>query len=169
MNIKVYKNSMLTFGEKEYRCIVGKNGLTTNKLEGDKKTPVGKFKISHILFRGDRLHIPQINLKTKRILPHDGWCDDPINIKYNQAIKFPFSGNVEKLYRDDCLYDIVCIIEYNTNPIISGKGSAIFFHLYDDKTKYTNGCVAVKRTDMIEILEKANNKIVIDIIDENCL
>ena len=57
---------------------------------------------------------------------------DPINNKYNQAIKFPFSGNVEKLYRDDCLYDIVCIIEYNTNPIISGKGSAIFFHLYDE-------------------------------------
>ena len=65
MSIKVYKNSILTFSDKEYRCIIGKNGLTTNKLEGDKKTPVGQFKISHVLFREDRLNIPQINLKTR--------------------------------------------------------------------------------------------------------
>ena len=27
-----------------------------------------------------------------------GWCDDPSSKKYNKLIKFPFSGNAERLF-----------------------------------------------------------------------
>ena len=128
MSIKVYKNSILTFSDKEYRCIIGQNGLTTNKLEGDKKTPVGQFKISHVLFREDRLNIHQINLKTRKILSHDGWCDDPINIKYNQS------------------------------PTIKNKGSAIFLHLTNKNYNPTSGCVALLKTDFLKILPFIDKK-----------
>lgn len=58
-----------------------------------------------------------------------GWCDDPKSNKYNQLIKIPTKYHHEKLHRDDKLYDIILILDYNMNPIIKGKGSAIFLHL----------------------------------------
>lgn len=34
-NIKVYSSGKLIFDGREYRCAIGKNGLTENKKEGD--------------------------------------------------------------------------------------------------------------------------------------
>ena len=34
---------------------VGKRGISLRKVEGDKKTPAGKFKFKYILYRKDRL------------------------------------------------------------------------------------------------------------------
>ena len=44
------------------------------------------------------------------------------------------------------------VIEYNTHPVITGKGSAIFFHVTNDKYSSTAGCVAVQERDMLQIL-----------------
>ena len=57
------------------------------------------------------------------------WCDDPKSKFYNKQIKLPSSYNYEKLYRKDKIYDIIITLDYNTNPIIKNKGSAIFIHL----------------------------------------
>ena len=46
-----------------------------------------------------------------------GWCDDPKSKKYNQLVKLPFRFNFEKLYRKDGIYDIIFILNFNTNPI----------------------------------------------------
>ena len=34
-----------------FKCSIGKNGLSKKKIEGDKKTPIGLFKISHLYYR----------------------------------------------------------------------------------------------------------------------
>ena len=39
---------------------LGKNGLTNNKTEGDKKTPTGVFSIGELYIRADKIK----NLKT---------------------------------------------------------------------------------------------------------
>ena len=44
------------------------------------------------------------------------------------------------------------VIEYNTNPVIKGNGSAIFFHVADEKYSATAGCVAIKESDMLQYL-----------------
>jgi L,D-peptidoglycan transpeptidase YkuD (ErfK/YbiS/YcfS/YnhG family) len=44
------------------------------------------------------------------------------------------------------------VIEYNTQPVVKGKGSAIFFHLADANYSPTAGCVAIQETDMDKIL-----------------
>lgn len=50
--------------------------------------------------------------------------------------------------RDDNAYKLGAVIEYNTNPIIAGKGSAIFMHLWSGPTKPTAGCIAMSEENM---------------------
>jgi L,D-peptidoglycan transpeptidase YkuD (ErfK/YbiS/YcfS/YnhG family) len=44
------------------------------------------------------------------------------------------------------------VIEYNTQPVVKGKGSAIFFHVADEKYSPTSGCVAIAEKDMLQYL-----------------
>jgi L,D-peptidoglycan transpeptidase YkuD (ErfK/YbiS/YcfS/YnhG family) len=93
-----------------------------------------------------------------------GWCDDPASQFYNQQIKLPSKFRHEKLYRNDNLYDLIAVINYNTNPIIKNKGSAIFMHVSNNYYKKTKGCIALKKKHLIKILQeiKKNTKIKIN-------
>ena len=104
MSIRVKKN-YLTFKDNKFQCSIGRSGFSENKKEGDGFTPVGTFYIDNIYYRADK--IENLNTKIKKIIINesDGWCDDPIQKKYNQLIQFPFNFSAEKLYRDDSLYD----------------------------------------------------------------
>jgi L,D-peptidoglycan transpeptidase YkuD (ErfK/YbiS/YcfS/YnhG family) len=91
-------------------------------------------------------------------------CDD-INSKfYNKEIKIPSQYSHEKFYRKDSIYDIICILNFNTNPISRGKGSAIFIHVAKEKFTNTKGCVALKKEDLIYILTKIKKNTKIKII-----
>ena len=93
-----------------------------------------------------------------------GWCDDPNSDFYNKQIKLPTKLSHEKLYRNDNLYDLIAVLNYNTNPIIKNKGSAIFMHIGKDSYKKTKGCIALKREHLIMIISKIkkNTKIKIN-------
>ena len=92
-----------------------------------------------------------------------GWCDDIKSSKYNQEIAFPYNYSAENLYRKDRKYDLLFDIGYNTQPIIKGKGSAIFLHLSNKKYKSTKGCIAIIKKDFLKILPliKKNTKIIV--------
>ena len=81
-----------------------------------------------------------------------------------KLIKFPFNASAERLFRDDDLYDIVCVINYNTKPILPGKGSAIFLHICKDDYSQTEGCVAIKKDDLIRVSKHItdNSSIIIE-------
>jgi L,D-peptidoglycan transpeptidase YkuD (ErfK/YbiS/YcfS/YnhG family) len=89
------------------------------------------------------------------------WCDDPKSKFYNKQIKLPSRYSYEKLYRKDRIYDIIISLDYNTNPIIKNKGSAIFLHVAKKNYKPTAGCIALKKEDLIHLLSviKKGNKI----------
>lgn len=56
------------------------------------------------------------------------------------------------------------VIEYNTNPIVKGKGSAILFHLAIKRPSFTAGCVAIDEENMKSIvnwLDPKNNPTII--------
>ena len=87
-----------------------------------------------------------------------GWCDDTNSKHYNKLIKFPFRYSAEKLYRSDYIYDIILIMDYNQNPVINGKGSAIFLHIASKKYKSTKGCVALQKKDFLKIIPLISKK-----------
>ena len=157
------KNNYLIYNEREYKCSIGKGGFSSQKKEGDGCTPCGIFQITDIFYRQDKIKNLSSNFQLKKISPLDGWCDDPNHTKYNTQIKFPFSNSAEKLFRKDGLYDIICVTNHNQNPIIPGAGSAIFIHIAQNNYSATEGCIALKKDDLKEILLTINNKTEIEI------
>ena len=112
--------------------------------------------------------MPKINnhkfiLDSEIIEERDGWCDDVNCNSYNQKIEFPFNESAEHLYRKDDLYDIVCVLDYNLNPIIKGKGSAIFLHVAKEDYSPTQGCVAIKKDELLQIAIRLNKDSTIQI------
>ena len=81
-----------------------------------------------------------------------GWCDDVKSQFYNKEIKINKEIKHEKLFKKDNAYDYLIIINYNTNNIKYGRGSAIFLHLTKNYQK-TAGCIAVKEKDLLIILK----------------
>ena len=157
MNIEL-KNNFLYFQKYKLRCSIGKRGISINKKEGDKKTPKGEFKLKYILYRKDRIFKFKTKLKKIAINKKMGWCDDPNSAYYNKIIIYPFKFNAEKLWRRENIYDIIIVIDYNINPVLKNKGSAIFLHIAKKKYQPTNGCVAVNKKNIRLIASKINKK-----------
>ena len=139
-----------------FKCCIGKNGLTKKKIEGDKKTPRGIYKIGNIYFRKDRIKKFETKLKIIPITKNLG-CGDDINDKksYNKISKIKKKFSHEKLYRKDHKYDLLIPIKYNSKRV-TGKGSCIFIHLTNNY-KPTAGCIALKKNDfliMLKIIDK---------------
>jgi len=149
--LKVSEPGIL-LAEKTYRCALGREGIGTKTKEGDGITPVGRYALRQVFFRADRIDRPQTCLPVQVIERNLGWCDDPQSPLYNQQIKKPFSANHEDLWRDDALYDIIVVIGYNDDPIVPGKGSAIFMHVAKPHYEPTAGCIALSLSDLLEVL-----------------
>ena len=162
MNIKL-KRKYLYYLNYKIKCSIGKNGITKNKQEGDLKTPSGIFSLKKIFYRKDRIKLFKTTLKKNYIKKSIGWCDDPNSEHYNKEIKFPFNGSAEKLWRKDNIYDLIIILNYNFNPIIKNKGSAIFLHICKKNYAPTKGCVAINKKDMMNLIIniKKNTKLII--------
>ena len=152
--IIINKFGYLKYRELKFRCSLGKAGISKKIAEGDNITPKGIYKIIKIYYREDRIKNIISKIKLIKIKNNMGWCDDPISKKYNQLIKLPTKYHHEKLYRNDKLYDIVLVLDYNMNPIVKGKGSAIFLHLSKNLKNKTSGCIALKKKDMLELIKK---------------
>ena len=85
-----------------------------------------------------------------------GWCDDPKSNYYNKLIKLPFIYSHEKLFKKENIYDIILVLNYNMNPIKKGKGSAIFIHVANKNFTKTEGCVAIKKPNLLKLIKEIN-------------
>ena len=160
MRIYLKNKHTLQVDDFNFKCCIGKNGLSYKKIEGDKKTPVGTFEIEKLYYRNDRIHLPNTKLECIKIRPEMGWCDDIKKPKkYNKLISVSKDIHHEKLYRKDLKYDLLIPIKYNFKKRVIGKGSCIFIHLTNNY-KPTAGCIALKKKDfliMIKIISKNTN------------
>ncbi|MBG1233761.1 L,D-transpeptidase family protein [Aestuariivirga litoralis] len=142
----------MQLGHRSFRCILGKNGQTFFKREGDGKSPKGRWKLEQPYFRQDRQNRFKTPLKMKPLKPNDGWCDAKGHKDYNRKIRLPFVASHENLWRDDTAYDLLFTTDHNRRPRVQGGGSAIFFHLIRDGATFTEGCVALSARDMKLVL-----------------
>jgi L,D-peptidoglycan transpeptidase YkuD (ErfK/YbiS/YcfS/YnhG family) len=148
------RNGRLLADGQEYDCRLGRGGIKADKREGDLATPAGSFPMRWCYYRADKLIAPQTLLPLMEITANDGWCDDPAHALYNQPVTLPFEGRHEKLWREDDVYDLVIPLGYNDDPVKAGKGSAIFLHLMRADGVGTEGCVALKREDLLTLLPR---------------
>ena len=159
--IIVKRSENLLFKNLKFKCSLGKNGVTQNKVEGDKCTPSGIYRLKQVFYRADRIKKFTTNIKKIKIKKNMGWCDDSSSKRYNQLIRVPTKFSHEKLYRKDGIYDIIVVLNYNMNPVIKKKGSAVFMHIAKKNYSKTLGCIGLKKNDLLEILSKVkkNNKV----------
>ena len=165
MHIVINKN-YLTYNNYKVKCALGKRGIGNKRREGDFITPKGNFKIKYILYRKDRIKRIQSKIKKIIIKKDLGWCDDPLSKDYNKLIKIPSEYNYEKLYKKDNVYDIILVLNYNMNPVVKNKGSAIFIHVTKRNYKKTEGCVAIKKVHLLKIIKELKNNTKIKIEDQ---
>ena len=152
--IIVKKSGYLKYKKFKFRCALGKGGIKQKEREGDFITPKGKFKLIKIYYRSDRIKKINSTLKKIKIKKNMGWCDDVSSNYYNKQIKINKKIGHEKLHRKDNVYDIIVVLNYNLNPIIKGKGSAIFLHVAKKNYNKTQGCIALKKNELLYLVSK---------------
>lgn len=154
MEIAVSTAKTLDWGAGPVHCAIGRGGIGVKSGEGDGITPIGAWPIRRVYYRADRVARPKTDLPLIEIQPNDGWCDAPSDPNYNRAVELPYPASAEKMYRDDHLYDVVVVLGFNDDPIVPGKGSAIFLHVAKPDYSATEGCVALALPDLLAALEK---------------
>jgi L,D-peptidoglycan transpeptidase YkuD (ErfK/YbiS/YcfS/YnhG family) len=151
MTLLLKNKHSLKIDDFNFKCCVGKKGITSFKKEGDFKTPKGIFGIENLYYRKDKIKKPKTILKCIEITNSMGWCND-INQpkKYNRLINTKENIKHEKLKRKDYKYDLLIPIKYNLNLTKNYRPTA--------------GCIALRKKDFLIMLKllKKNTKIKIN-------
>jgi len=159
--LKLYEKSgkQLILKKEFENVLIGKNGASFEKLEGDKKTPLGLFKLSTTFgYDENSFKMPYIKVSKEY------HCVDDSNSKfYNKIINSNFLlkdyNSFEYMKRDDLQYKFGVVIDYNDIQA-KNRGSCIFIHLKSKNKTPTAGCVALEEDEMIYLLnwlEKRKN------------
>jgi L,D-peptidoglycan transpeptidase YkuD (ErfK/YbiS/YcfS/YnhG family) len=162
------KNScVLSFKSRSMKCTLGANGVSRDKHEGDGCTPAGTFPLRRAFYRADKLPSDLLDpslyptyLRLNQTELSYGWCDDSASTNYNTFVQLPMEGgySAEHLWLTDSnVYDLLAVIGYNDDPVVSGQGSAIFFHVTESYGP-TAGCVALSIDDLQWVLQNTNSE-----------
>lgn len=144
---------------------IGKNGITSNKQEGDGKTSSGIYSF------GQAFGITQ-NPGTRRnwlqVNNNHYWVDDINSPYYNQLVDASQTGiqwnSAERLISYTTAYNYAIALNYNT-ACIPGAGSAIFLHCSTGGP--TAGCISVNQTNLIKILQSLQDDTLIGIYSDS--
>lgn len=136
---------------------VGKNGISSNKHEGDGTTPSGDFGVIEALGikKNPASNIPYC------VITEDLYCSSEQDETYNTIVsRKDVKGelnNSEHLFDYSPQYNYLLFLDFN-KECVYGKGSAIFFHCAGPNP-YTAGCVAVSEENMKRILQLADKNV----------
>ncbi len=138
-----------------FQGFVGKHGVSREAHEGANMTPFGLYPVGDAFYMKEK---PETGLSSFAITPDTYWVDDPASRFYNlhrEGIADKDWNSAEHMIDFPYQYEYGFVIRYNMDPIVPGRGSAIFFHIND---KCTAGCVAVSRVECLAFL-KALDKV----------
>jgi L,D-peptidoglycan transpeptidase YkuD (ErfK/YbiS/YcfS/YnhG family) len=150
--VKTTSNGTIKLGHLNIPCKIGKSNIRHKTREGNGSTPAGIWHMVYVLYRADRIKRPKTALTCFAIRKNDSWCDNQYSRAYNLPLAFIPEKTEEALWRDDHLYDVIVIINHNSQPAIPGLGSAIFIHTSQPDRPYTQGCVAVEKNKLLRVL-----------------
>jgi L,D-peptidoglycan transpeptidase YkuD (ErfK/YbiS/YcfS/YnhG family) len=154
-------SAILNFSGLHLPAAIGRGGVRADKHEGDGATPSGILPLRRLLYRSDRLDAPSTSLPCKPLTENDGWCDDPTHPDYNHQIHLPHPARHERLWLNDEIYNIIGVLGYNDDPVIPGRGSAIFLHIARPDMRPTDGCIALSLEDLSWLLAQGLETIIV--------
>jgi L,D-peptidoglycan transpeptidase YkuD (ErfK/YbiS/YcfS/YnhG family) len=137
-----------------YSARLGRNGLSGDRREGDGTTPTGTYAIGATMY-GTSAN-PGVRFRYRRLVCGDWWDEDPSSPTYNSfqhvpcGRPTPFKGDSEGMWEQPRAYAHLAVIEFNTRPVVPGRGSGIFLHVQTGGP--TNGCVSLRRDDLVRVL-----------------
>ena len=142
---------------------LGRNGMAWGidqsgpmKKEGDGRSPAGFFFLGPAF--GDAEHLPYAKKIPFLLITEDLECvDDPDSVYYNQ---FVYANTIEKLDWKSSekmkeigpLYALGLVVQYNRDPVIPGRGSAIFMHIWRNKGSGSGGCTTMQENDLQDVI-----------------
>lgn len=153
-----FRFGRLQAGPLTIRCALGAGGVSRAKREGDRSSPAGNWRLLCLFYRPDRAARWGARLPARPLRPGMGWCDDPESAAYNRLIAAPSRASHETLWREDRLYDLVIVLDYNVHPRRKRAGSAIFLHCRRPGFAPTEGCVALDPDDLRRLLPRLSRE-----------
>jgi L,D-peptidoglycan transpeptidase YkuD (ErfK/YbiS/YcfS/YnhG family) len=151
----------LQAGSLTLTCAIGAAGFRHRKLEGDGATPVGRFACLFGFYDARAIKRPRSLLQLRPVRADEGWCDDPGAAAYNRRIGLPSRYSHETLRRDDRLYDLVIVLDYNFRRRSKNRGSAIFLHCARPDFAPTAGCIALAPADWRRLLPRLSRHVTV--------
>ena len=136
-----------------YTARLGKNGLSSNRREGDGTTPAGVYAIGSTMYGNDPN--PGVRFPYRRLHCGDWWNEDPRSPSYNSfqhvgcGRKPPFAAS-DGMWEKPRHYPFIAVVEYNMRPVVPGKGSGIFLHAQTGGP--TIGCVSIRKAELRAVL-----------------
>ncbi|MBO5698110.1 MAG: L,D-transpeptidase family protein [Alistipes sp.] len=148
------------------RCTIGYGGTVepTAKREGDGKSPEGVWALRRGLCYAKDF---ESAFPMEQYDENDMWVEDAESADYNTLVRDPLPETKgDRLWeRRNTQFRYIVAIEYNTDPVVKGAGSAIFIHAWRAEGKPTAGCVVMAEGDVKRLVEwldpKQNPHIVI--------
>lgn len=132
---------------------LGTEGITTSPAEWKSAAPAGAFRLARAFgYKAD----PGTRLPYKRMTPAHWWISEPGPL-YNTLQKcaddcsFTQGAPNEHMFYIRPQYAYGMVIEYNTNHVKQGAGSAFFVHVTDGGP--TGGCVALARKRLVAAMK----------------
>ncbi len=129
---------------------IGRDGFSADKHEGDLRTPAGKYGFGTMF--GQQAS-PGVKFPYRVADAKSVWVDDPSSPYYNTWREDVATSEGEDLANKKSYgtaYAYAVDIAYNTNPVVSGKGSAIFLHVSTGGG--TAGCVSIAQSNLLKVL-----------------
>jgi D-alanyl-D-alanine dipeptidase len=150
--------------------VVGKSGLAWGrglvdvgqfvgpvKAEGDGAAPAGIFRLSSAFGYAPRNQVDRVGLRYRPLTPETEGIDDPTSRYYNQLVErsevpHPDWRSSEQMWRKDSLYRWGIVVDHNTNPVMPGRGSCIFLHVWRGPKSSTVGCTTMPEQNIKQLL-----------------
>ena len=111
---------------------IGGAGFNDDKHEGDDTTPAGAYGLGPTIY-GNAPN-PGTQYPYHQLVCGDWWDETSTTPAYNTfqhvtcGTTPPFAGGSEALWTETVAYSSLAVIDYNTGPVVPGKGSAVFLH-----------------------------------------
>jgi len=132
---------------------VGRHGFAPKgeKREGDGKSPSGLFPLEFVF--GYAASVPSA-MPYRQATENDLWVDDPGSPDYNRWVRKgeTSASSYEIMRLPDNRYRHGVVIGYNRDPVVPGKGSAIFLHAWLEEGHPTAGCVALDEEKLVSLI-----------------